>query len=89
MILSMKKDVDSEYNIVPDDEISIEEVAKSVMIGLDVHKDIDWLGDAANWKGDNKLISINNDKIKSTGWVPEYSSREAIVQAVKDSRIKK
>ena len=85
----MKKDVDLEYNIVPDDEISIEEVAKSVMTGLDVYKDIEWLGDAANWKGDNKLISINNDKIKSTGWVPRYSSREAIIQAVKDSRIKR
>ena len=89
MILSMKKDVDLEYNIVPDDEISIEEVAKSVMIGLGVSKDIEWLGDAANWKGDNKLISVNNDRLKSIGWVPQYNSRQAIIQAVKDSRIKR
>ena len=85
----MKKDVDLEYNIVPDDEISIEEVAKSVMTGLDVYKDIEWLGDAANWKGDNKLISVNNDRLKGTGWVPRYNSRQAIIQAVKDSRIKR
>jgi len=89
MILSMKKDVDLEYNIVPDDEISIEEVAKSVMTGLDVYKDIEWLGDDANWKGDNKLISVNNDRLKSAGWVPQYNSREAIIQAVKDSEIKR
>ena len=89
MILSMKRNVDLEYNIVPDDEINIEEVAKSVMEGLDIYKEVEWLGDAANWKGDNKLISVNNDRLKNIGWVPKYNSRQAITQAVKDSEIKR
>lgn len=84
LLLAMKKEIDGEYNIVPDDTICIEEVAKAVMFGLDVYKNIEWLGEKANWKGDNKFISTDNRKIKALGWVPKYRSKQAIIQAVKD-----
>ena len=84
LLLAMKKEIDGEYNIVPDDTICIEEVAKAVMFGLDVYKNIEWLGEKANWKGDNKFISTDNRKIKASGWVPKYRSKQAIIQAVKD-----
>ena len=80
----MKKETEGEYNIVPNDSISIEQVAKSVMQGLNVQREITWLGEDANWKGDNKLISVDNQKIKDLGWVPKYESSEAIVQAVRE-----
>ena len=84
VILAMSKKTRGEYNIVPDDSISIEEVAKAVMEGLENHKEIEWLGEEANWKGDNKLISVSNQKMRDLGWKPKYKSKEAIIQAVKD-----
>tara|TARA_Y100000593_G_scaffold83590_1_gene157695 strand:- start:9737 stop:10675 length:939 start_codon:yes stop_codon:yes gene_type:complete len=83
ILLAMKDSAEGAYNIVPDDAINIEQVAKTVMSGLEVYKNIDWLGDGANWKGDNKLISVSNDKLKSIGWTPKYSSKEAIFEAVR------
>ena len=84
VILAMSKKTRGEYNIVPDDSISIEEVAKAVMEGLENHKEIECLGEEANWKGDNKLISVSNQKMRDLGWKPKYKSKEAIIQAVKD-----
>ena len=84
ILLAMKGSAEGAYNIVPDDAINIEQVAKAVMNGLEVYRNIDWLGDGANWKGDNKLISVSNDKLKSIGWTPKYSSKEAIFEAVRN-----
>ena len=53
--------------------------------GLDVYKNIEWLGEKANWKGDNRLISVDNQKIKELGWIPKYGSKEAIVKAVRET----
>ena len=64
LILAMNKKVNGEYNIVPNDSINIEEVAKSVMHGLNIKKEIEWLGEESNWKGDNRLISASNKKLK-------------------------
>ena len=79
----MNEDVVGEYNIVPDDAINIEEVAKAVMSGLEVYKQIKWLGEKSNWKGDNRLISVSNEKMKDLGWNPNYKSKEAITQVVR------
>jgi UDP-glucose 4-epimerase len=84
LLLSMG-DASGVYNIVPDDMMNIEEVAETVMASLEIYKDIEWLGEKSNWKGDNKLISVSNQKIKELGWVPKYGSKEAIVKAVKDA----
>ena len=81
VLLALSKHT-GQYNIVPDDQISIEEVAKAVMIGLNNHKRIEWLGDSANWKGDNKLISVSNKKMRDLGWNPKYNSRDAIIEVV-------
>ena len=80
----MKKDTEKYYNIVPSDLINIEQVAKSVMKGMGVEKEIVWLGDEANWSGDNNLISTLNTKLKSIGWQNKYNSKEAIVKAVQE-----
>ena len=60
-----------------------EEVAKAVMSGLETYKQIKWLGEKSNWKGDNRLISVSNEKMKELGWNPNYKSKEAIIQAVR------
>tara|TARA_R100000005_G_C5002689_1_gene210401 strand:+ start:5014 stop:5949 length:936 start_codon:yes stop_codon:yes gene_type:complete len=83
-LLALKQGITGEYNLVPDDKINIEQVGKAVMEGLGTEKEIKWLGEAANWSGDNRLISVSNQKLKSIGWKPKYSSSEAIVKAVKE-----
>ena len=83
-LLALKKDTEKYYNIVPSDLINIEQVAKAVMNGMGVEKEIVWLGDEANWSGDNNLISTLNTKLKSIGWQNKYNSKEAIVKAVQE-----
>jgi|TARA_Y100000401_G_scaffold53327_1_gene41908 UDP-glucose 4-epimerase len=85
-LLALKKKASGEFNVVPDDVINIQEVAESVMDGLDVYKEIEWLGDGANWKGDNKIISASNQKLKDLGWSPDYTSKQAIKKSVEDSK---
>jgi hypothetical protein len=52
---------------------------------MDAKKEIVWLGDEANWSGDNNLINTLNTKLKSIGWQNKYNSKEAIVKAVEDT----
>ena len=84
ILMALKKDTEQYYNIVPSDLINIEQVAKAVMKGMGVKKEIVWLGDEANWSGDNNLISTLNTKLKSTGWQNKYNSKEAIIKAVQE-----
>ena len=71
------------YNVVPDNSISIEEVAEAVMKGLNIYKPIKWLGEESNWKGDNKLIQVTNKKLKLLGWNPKFpDSKDVILDIV-------
>lgn len=85
ILLALKEEVEKYYNIVPSDVININQVADSVMKGMNVEKEIVWLGDEANWSGDNNLINTLNTKLKSIGWQNKYNSKEAIVKAVEDT----
>tara|TARA_R110000744_G_scaffold40924_2_gene92840 strand:- start:1098 stop:2054 length:957 start_codon:yes stop_codon:yes gene_type:complete len=79
-------DVSGSYNIVPDDYISITEVAKSVMEGTGIQKPIKWMGSKANWKGDNKYLICSNDKLKKLGWKLKFpNSYDAILDVVSNS----
>jgi len=85
ILLALKEEVEEYYNVVPSDVININQVAKSVMKGMGAKKEIIWLGDEANWSGDNNLINTLNTKLKSIGWQNKYNSKEAIVKAVEDT----
>jgi len=84
LVLLGKSNATGEFNVAPDDSITIEEVGRAVMEGCGIEKPIKWLGEGANWKGDNKKISINNSKLKGLGWSLEYpSSYKAISDVVR------
>ena len=85
ILLALKEEVEKYYNIVPSDVININQVPDSVMKGMNDEKEIVWLGDEANWSGDNNLINTLNTKLKSIGWQNKYNSKEAIVKAVEDT----
>ena len=72
------------FNVVPDDEINIEELAFSVIKGMNVIMPIEWLGEEANWAGDNRYLCASSGRLRSLGWTPKYTSSDAVVKAVKD-----
>lgn len=67
------------YNVCPNDNISVKEVAE---IGLEKFKSskiIKWLGESSIWEGDNRILSANNYRLKYTCFNFKYkTSREAI-----------
>ena len=66
---------------------SVEEVAEAVMSALEIEKPIKWLGDDANWKGDNKLIRTNNSLLKAEGWNLKFAkSKDVIFDIVSRSK---
>jgi nucleoside-diphosphate-sugar epimerase len=95
--LALQTDMSGAYNVVPDDSIYLSEVAK--IIGLKRVPIVPiWLArwiTAFRWKYFNSLVhsswvdatysssSFSNAKLKATGWQPRYSSREALISAVK------
>ena len=84
LVTLAKSDANGAYNVAPDDSINIAEVAKAVMNGCDIHKPIKWLGEGANWKGANRVISVSNMKLKELGWNPKYpKSADAIEDIVR------
>tara|TARA_R100000008_G_scaffold86427_2_gene79487 strand:- start:1268 stop:2230 length:963 start_codon:yes stop_codon:yes gene_type:complete len=68
-----------EYNVVPDDSINIEQVAEAVMDGLQIQKPLKWLGEESTWKGDNKIIKVDNSKLKSIGWKPKFPNSKDVI----------
>lgn len=84
--LFLDKDITGTFNVTPNDQLTVEEVAHAVMEGLNINKPIKWLGEGANWKGDNKRLDIFSGKLESIGWKRNYNSRDAIVEAVRQIR---
>ena len=70
------------YNIGSEDWVTVSEIADMVIesMGLDnVEKFFTGGVDGGRgWVGDVKLMSLDISKIKSTGWRPRYTSREAV-----------
>ena len=84
LVLLAKSQKTGSYNVAPDNSINIRDVAKAVMRGCGIEKPIKWLGEGANWKGDNRIISVCNTKLKNIGWELKYpKSQDAIEDAVK------
>ena len=84
LVLLAESDLDKHetYNVVPDNSINIEEVADAVMTALNINKPIKWLGEEANWKGDNKLIRAENEKLKSLGWTPKFADSKDVIMDI-------
>jgi UDP-glucose 4-epimerase len=65
--------------------LNIEELASLVMETSGIRKPIRWLGEAANWRGDNRWVMVDNSLALSLGWEPKYkTANEAVRQGVLD-----
>lgn len=70
------------YNVCPDDSCSIKDVAEGIMEAYNIYKEIEWRPDLI-WKGDNPMIFANNSLLKSYGWAPQFTSKQAVKQSCK------
>jgi UDP-glucose 4-epimerase len=73
------------YNVASEDWITVDEVADIVVeaMGLkDVRKKYKPVLHGVGWPGDVKRIALKIDKLKSIGFKPRMSSREAVRTAV-------
>jgi UDP-glucose 4-epimerase len=68
-------------NIGPNDQLSVDQLAEAAMHATRIYKPIKWLGEAANWKGDNRRLHIRNRLAVWHGWKPRYETSWAAVKA--------
>jgi hypothetical protein len=66
-------------NLCNNDEMSVAQVAETVMDSIGIHKPIVWLGNEANWRGDNPVVSIDNSVAHYLGWRPYYDDSDLAV----------
>ncbi len=69
------------YNIGNDDWITVREIAEIVLEAAGLRAEIKYTGgtrDGRGWPGDVKFMRLSIEKIKSLGWKPQYTSREAV-----------
>lgn len=70
------------YNICTDERLTTEQIIKIIMDALYIKKEYTFLGAKSVWAGDNKFVSLKNDKLRATGWKPLLESTGAIRKAV-------
>lgn len=72
-------------NISSKTTISVEQLAFIIMDEINISKPLVWLGEKANWKGDNRRVHVSNNIAMGLGWNPKYpDSESAVRRAVKD-----
>ena len=75
------------FNIGSDDWVDVNTIAKVVVEEMGL-KDVSFTykkvtEDGRGWKGDVKFMRLANEKIKSVGWRPKYSSEGAVRETAK------
>lgn len=75
------------YNVGSQDKITVKDIAKLVAKEMGCsrlrYKFTGGVDGGRGWKGDVKNMQLSIQKIVSSGWQPEYSSRQAVELAVR------
>ena len=74
------------YNVATPETLTVSEIAALVIeeMGLDQARvELEYSGGDRGWKGDVPIVRIDAGKIRSTGWQPRLSAKEALRQSVK------
>ena len=75
------------FNISTSDFVDVNEIARIVMNELKIDPqsvDITYSGGDRGWKADVPVVRINAKKIVDLGWLPTFTSREAIRESIKE-----
>jgi nucleoside-diphosphate-sugar epimerase len=85
ILFAIKNQLSGAYNVAPNDNIFVEDVANLIMAKLGIFKKIVWDGSKV-WTGDNPVLKCSHNKINLAGFKLEYeSSEEAIIAALNES----
>ena len=70
------------FNIGSDEWITVDEIVETICNTIKVKPQIIHTGGESGWAGDVPEFLLDTSKIKSKGWVPSMSIKDAIVDAV-------
>jgi UDP-glucose 4-epimerase len=83
MTLLLESDRDGEaFNLGVDDSCSVVESAGWICERLGLRPRFEFTGGDRGWPGDNPHIHLDTTKLRSTGWTPRFSIREAVERTV-------
>jgi UDP-glucose 4-epimerase len=74
------------FNVGTGDAISVTEIAELAVQCLDLADKpvFEYTGGDRGWKGDVPVVRLDPRKLRSLGWRPRLSSREAVYQSLKE-----
>ncbi len=78
--LKSKKTVEF-FNIGSEDQVDVGTIAKLVIERMGLNPTIRLTGgvdEGRGWKGDVKIMKLDINKIKNSGWFPKYNSQKAV-----------
>lgn len=73
----------TEYNLCNRDNISILELADAVLNAMQEKRELKWLD--TNWIGDNPVLKVNNNRLRSLGWKPELNSYASVLISTREN----
>jgi UDP-glucose 4-epimerase len=73
------------FNVSTGDAITVAEIAELAVECLQLEEPVfQYTGGDRGWKGDVPVVRLNADKIRSLGWAPHHTSREAMRSALRE-----
>lgn len=80
LLQKQNKDIQSEYNIGPESSQTME--THELVEGMKKHLDFDWKNTGQSIGKESHYLALDNSKLKSTGWMPAFSTNEKVVSSV-------
>lgn len=77
------------YNVAPTDHLTVREIADLAVevLGRDPQTvEYRYSGGDRGWRGDVPVVRLDSTRMRSLGWRPRYSSREAMMSALRAMR---
>jgi UDP-glucose 4-epimerase len=74
------------FNVGTGDSITVTEIAEIAVqcLGLNPKPSFDYTGGDRGWQGDVPVVRLDTHKIRSLGWQPTLTSRQAIYRSLKE-----
>lgn len=71
------------FNIGHDEVATVDQIVNIILSSANINIEKKYTGGDKGWKGDNKFVFLDNNKLKKLGWEPKYSLEEGIRKTVK------
>jgi UDP-glucose 4-epimerase len=71
------------YNLGTDETVTVDESVAIITEQLGLSPEIEHAGGRRGWVGDSPLIHLDTSRIRSLGWEPSLTIRQALVRTVR------